>query len=59
MRYRPIGIQGSYFVKLNSLDLQCFHRGTSYNEVWETGSHITLFSPSSQSIVFPVSDVTM
>ena len=57
MKYCPVSIQGSYSVKLNSLDLQCFHRGTSYNEVWGTGSHMTFYSPSSQSIGFPVSDV--
>ena len=38
-----------YSVKLNSLDLQCFHRDSLYNEVWERESYVTLFSPSSHS----------
>ena len=36
----------SYSVKLNDLDLFCFHRAGQYNEVWGGGAYITLFSPS-------------
>ena len=36
-------------VKLNSLDLQCFHPAIWYNVVWRRATYITLFSPSSHS----------
>ena len=43
-----------YSVKLNSLDLQCFHLAIEYNEVWGGGTYVTLFSLSSHSKEFPV-----
>ena len=42
-------------VKIDSLDLQCFHRASKYNEVWRRESYITLFSSSSHSKGFPAS----
>ena len=51
-------IDGPYYsVKLNSLDLFCFHRASSYNEVLTRGSYITLFLPSSHSKQFPVTSL--
>ena len=41
-------------MKLNVLNLLCFHRASQYNEVWGRGTYITLFSPSSLSKRFPV-----
>ena len=49
--------EGGHFVKLISLDLQCFHRAiANTNEVWGRGTYqyITLFSPSYHSKGFPV-----
>ena len=44
-------------VKLNSLDLQCFHCPSWYNEVWRRGPNITFFSRSSHSKTFPVTSL--
>ena len=43
-----------FSVKLNSLDLQCFHRVSQYNEYYGRGTYITIFSPSCHSKGLPV-----
>ena len=47
----------NYSVKLNSLDLQCFHLAIYYNEVWRRGTYKALFSPRSHSKGLPVTSL--